>query len=150
MGNLGMSTTRGVMRNHQGVVLAAFGSFLGHYLILFVELMAMLEELDLATQLGFNVLEVESDSTIVVSWANSHCQVWWGYVYLLGRIHTLSSDPSIVIRNVFQEGTFATDFMANWACTHQTHQRFFSIGEPPSSLFGILDLDDRKFSHVRH
>ena len=33
----------------------------------------MLEELDLAAQLGFNVLEVEADSTIVVSWANSHC-----------------------------------------------------------------------------
>ena len=75
--------------------------------------------------------------------------MWWGYVYLLGRIHTLSSSPSIVISNVFQEGTFATDSMANWACTHQTHQRFFSTRDLPSSLFGILDLDDIKFSHVR-
>ena len=75
--------------------------------------------------------------------------MWWGYVYLLGRIHTLSSGPSIVISNDFQEGTFATDSMANWACTYQTHQRFFSTGDLPSSLFGILDLDDLKFSHVR-
>ena len=52
-GNPGMATIGGVLRDHQGMVLAAFSSFLGHQSILFTELMALLEGLDLASQLGF-------------------------------------------------------------------------------------------------
>ena len=84
-GNPGMTTTGGVLRDHQGVVLAAFGSFLGHQSILFAELMALLEGLDLAAQLGFSNLEVESDSA-TVSWAISNRFVRWDFAYLLGRV----------------------------------------------------------------
>lgn len=45
--NPGMFVVEGVLRDHQGVVLAAFGSFLGHEPILFAELMAILEGLDI-------------------------------------------------------------------------------------------------------
>ena len=48
-----MATTSSVLRDHQGMVLTAFGSFLGYQSILFTELMALLEGLYLATQLGF-------------------------------------------------------------------------------------------------
>ena len=50
------------------MVIAAFGSFPGHKPILYTELMAVCEGLELAIQLGHSVLEVESDSTVVVSW----------------------------------------------------------------------------------
>ncbi|KAK9203888.1 hypothetical protein WN943_014145 [Citrus x changshan-huyou] len=48
-------------------VLAAFGYFLGHQLILFVGLMAVCEGLNLTVQLGYFVFEVESDSATVIS-----------------------------------------------------------------------------------
>ncbi|KAH9778337.1 transcription factor BIM1 [Citrus sinensis] len=48
-------------------VLAAFGYFLGHQLILFVGLMAVCEGLNLTIQLGYFVFEVESDSATVIS-----------------------------------------------------------------------------------
>lgn len=48
-------------------VLAAFGYFLGHQLILFVGLMAVCEGFNLSIQLGYFVFEVESDSATVIS-----------------------------------------------------------------------------------
>ena len=53
------------------MVLAAFGSFLGHQSILLAELIALLKSLDLAAQLDFFDLEVKSDLATVVSWAIS-------------------------------------------------------------------------------
>ena len=47
-GNLGMAASGGTLRDHRGVVLAAFGSFLGYKPILYTELMAMCEGLELA------------------------------------------------------------------------------------------------------
>ena len=66
-GNPKMAASGGTLRDHRGVVLAAFGSFLGYKPILYVELMAVCNGLELAIQLGYSVLEVESDSTTVVS-----------------------------------------------------------------------------------
>lgn len=75
--------------------------------------MALLEGLNLATQLCFSDLEVESDSATVVSWANSSSFVRWDFTYLLGRAQALASSSSIIIRHVFREATSTTDFMAN-------------------------------------
>ncbi|KAH9684879.1 hypothetical protein KPL70_013711 [Citrus sinensis] len=150
MGNPGMTATSGVLRDHQGVVLAAFGSFLGHQSILFAELMALLEGLDLATQLGFSNLEVESDSATVVSWAISSRFVRWDFAYLLGRVQALASSPSIIISHVFREATSAANFMANWACTHKTCQRFFNPGDLPAGLSGILHLDTLEIPYIWH
>ena len=66
-GNPGIAATGGILRDHQGDVLAAFGSFLGCQLILYAKLVAICEGLELATQLGYFALEVESDSAAVVS-----------------------------------------------------------------------------------
>lgn len=49
-----MSVAGGVLRDHRGVVLATFGSFLEHQPILFAEVMIVLEGLDLAAQLNFS------------------------------------------------------------------------------------------------
>lgn len=123
-GNPSIFVIGGVLCDCQGVVLAAFGFFLGHQSILYTKLMAMFEALDLVIQPGFNVLEVESNSATMVSQANSHCSIQWEYVYLLGQNRTLSFDPSIVIRHVFLEATSVTDcFMANWTCIHQARQQ---------------------------
>lgn len=66
-GNSSRSIVGGVLRDRQRVILATFVSFLGHQSILFAKLMIMLEELDLAAQFRFNILEIESDSAIMAS-----------------------------------------------------------------------------------
>lgn len=58
-----MASSGGILCDHQGQVLAAFGSFLGYQPIIYVELMVVYEGLDIAVQLGHSVLKVESDST---------------------------------------------------------------------------------------
>lgn len=66
-GNPGLAASGGLLRDHRGVVLAAFGSFLGRQPILYAELRAVCEGLEFAAQLGITMLEVESDSATVVS-----------------------------------------------------------------------------------
>ena len=112
--------------------------------------MALLEGLDLAAQLGFSDLEVESDSATVVSWAISSSLVRWDFTYILGRVRALASRSSISIRHVFREVTSAVDFMANWACSHQTCQRFFNPSDLPTGLSGILHLDTLVIPYIRH
>ncbi|KAL9445387.1 hypothetical protein AB3S75_018391 [Citrus x aurantiifolia] len=145
-----MAATGGVLRDHQGVILIASGSFSGHQSILFAELMALLKGLDLAAQLGFSDLEVEFDSATVVSWAISSSFVRWDFTYILGRVRALASRSSISIRHVFREATSAADFMANWACTHQTCQRFFNLSDLPTGLSGIIHLDTHGIPYIRH
>lgn len=66
-----MAASEGTLRDHRGVILATFGSFLGYKSILYAELMAVYEGLELAIQFGYSVLEVESDSAAVVSWIHN-------------------------------------------------------------------------------
>lgn len=82
-GNPGMAALGGILLDHRGEVLAVFGSLLGHQPILYAELMAVYEGLDLAIQLGHSVLKVESDSTTMVSWIHSQGPVHWDYTYSL-------------------------------------------------------------------
>ncbi|KAH9721044.1 polycomb group protein VERNALIZATION 2 [Citrus sinensis] len=82
-GNPEMAPSGSTLWDHWGVVLAAFGSFLGYKLILYTELMAVCEDLELAIQLGYSVLEIESDSAMVASWIHTQGFVRWKYSYSL-------------------------------------------------------------------
>ena len=75
--------------------------------------MTVYEGLDLAVQLGHSVLEVESNSTTVVSWIHSQSPVHWDYAYSLRRLCDLTSSFPIVVRHVLREVTSAADFLAN-------------------------------------
>ncbi|KAH9710420.1 hypothetical protein KPL70_013480 [Citrus sinensis] len=148
-GNPGMAASGGILRDHHGVALAAFDFFLGHKPILYVELMAVCEGLEVATQLGHSVLEVESDSAMIVSWVHSQGPVRWDYSYPLRRACRLISSASVHVRHVLREATFATDFLTNWACSHRSSRRFFSLQELPRGLSGILRTDAQSIPHVR-
>ncbi|KAH9701287.1 hypothetical protein KPL71_024943 [Citrus sinensis] len=147
-GNPGMAASGGTLRDHWGVVLAAFGSVLGYKSILYVELMTVCEGLELAIQLGYSVLEVESDSATVVSWIHNQGIVRWEYSYSLRRVCRLVMSLPIQVRHVLREATSAADFLANWACTHRTSWRFLSPRELPKGLYGILYLDAHAIPHV--
>ncbi|KAH9750075.1 reverse transcriptase domain-containing protein [Citrus sinensis] len=148
-GNPGMAASGGILRDYRGVALAAFGSFLGHQPILYAELMAVCEGLELAARLGHSVLEVESDSATVVSWVHSQGPVRWDYSYLLRRACRLISSASIQVRHVLREATSAADFLANWACSHRSSRHFSSPQELPRGLLGILHTDAQSIPYVR-
>ena len=144
-----MAASGGILRDHRGVALAAFGSFLGHKPILYAELMAICEGLELASQLGHSVLEVESDSATVVSWVLSQGPVRWDYSYIMRQACRLISSASIQVRHVLREATSAADFLANWACSHRSSRRFSSPQELPRGLLGILRTDAQSIPYVR-
>ena len=101
-GNVGIVEAGRILRDHQGDILAAFGSFLGCQLIIYTELMAVCEGLELVTQLRYSVLKVESHSATVVSWIHSQGPVRWDYIYLLCRVCDLISSSHILIRHVLR------------------------------------------------
>lgn len=110
-----------------GAILATFGSFLGCQSIIYVELMAICEGLELVFQLGYSVLEVQSDSTTIVSWIHSEGLVCRYYPYSLCQVYDLASCSTILVRHVLWKAIFATNFLANWACTHLVHRRFWVL-----------------------
>ena len=122
-GNPGMAAFGGTLWDHRGVVLTAFGSFLGYKPILYAELMVVCEGLEL----GYSMLEVESDSATVVSWIHNQGPVRWEYSYSLRWVCRLVMSLPIQVRHVLREATSAADFLANWACTHQTSRCFFIL-----------------------
>lgn len=80
----------GILRDHRGVFLAAFGFFLSYQPILYAKLMVVCQGLELATQLGYLMVEVEHatqlgypmvevelDLAIVISWIHSWGPVRW-------------------------------------------------------------------------
>ncbi|KAK9183223.1 hypothetical protein WN944_026372 [Citrus x changshan-huyou] len=56
--------------------------------------MAMCEGLELAAQLGYFMLEVESNSSVVVSWIHSQGLVHWNYAYALQQKDEQSRNPN--------------------------------------------------------
>lgn len=125
-------------------VLAAFGYFLGHQLILFVGLMAVCEGLNLTIQLGYFVFEVESDSATVIS-----SFVRWDFVYLFDRVLTSSFDPldllSMFIGKLLQLQILwliGLIFIKNFS-------GLLDYRDLPAGLTSIFHLNTHETSHVR-
>lgn len=148
-GNPGMAVSGDILRDHRGVVLAAFGSFFGCQPILYVELMAMCKGLELVAHMGYLTLEVELYSAMIVSWIHSQGHVRWEYTYLLRRVCSLISSSTILVRHVFHEATSTANFLANWACSRLVSRHFSSPQDLPIGLLGILHLDTQVVPHVR-
>lgn len=79
--------------------------------------MAVCKGLNLSTQLGyfFSCGGVQFGE---VSWITTNAFVHLDFAYLLAKVLTLSSSPSICISQICREATFTTYFMVNQACSH--------------------------------
>lgn len=128
-----------------GVVLAAFSSFLWHKPILYAKPMAICECLELATQFGYSVLEVESDSATLVSWINSHGSCAMGICLYFGSIPHYVFCRFRLGQACSREAISTPDFMANWACTHRVHQCFLSPQAFLSAYLGLLICKHSKY-----
>ena len=148
-GNPGLAATGGLIRDHLGRVLGAFGQFLGYKPILYAELQALLLGLELAVDLGCSSLIVESNSVTVISWVTLNCVSYWDYAYLIARIRHLCSMCSVQLCHVYREANKAADYLANWACTHQEVRHFYAKQDMPSTLTGILALDTDEVPQFR-
>lgn len=129
--------------------MAVFGCYLGRFPILYDELWAVFEGLRLASQLGIDSLEVESDSTTVVSWVLDSSVGRWDYAYLLAQTRQLLHSSAWSIRHVLREANQAADFMANWAYRECLSNIFESSNSLPTGISGITRMDAMQVPHVR-
>lgn len=61
-----MFIASGVLRDHRAMVLTTSGSFLGHQLILLIQLATICEGLDFTVHFGYHDIKVESDLATIV------------------------------------------------------------------------------------
>lgn len=80
-GNPRILASGGVLHDSRGMPMTGFGSFLGYHLILYDELMAISEGLELAVQLGYFMLQVKSNSATAVYWVLSNGLARWGMLF---------------------------------------------------------------------
>lgn len=109
----GNPDTGGILHNHWSVVLATFGSLLGHQHILFAKLIIVCENLNFAIQLGYYEIKAKLDSTTIISSINFYCFARWDFTYLFGRVRALFFGLSILIRHVLWEATSTANFTTN-------------------------------------
>ncbi|KAJ0074622.1 hypothetical protein Patl1_37562 [Pistacia atlantica] len=81
-GNPGNCGGGGVIQDVRGIFRRAFSSSFGHGTNNEAELRALLAGISLCKKLGFNQINIESDSTLIVSWLSSRkCMAWYLWDY---------------------------------------------------------------------
>lgn len=106
-----MSALGDILCDSWGVVLATFGSFLGHRLIFHVDFMAICEGIELVVQLGHSVVEIESDSATMVSWILSRAHVCRDYTDALHHIRALVSSYTILVSHMLRKATSVVGYL---------------------------------------
>lgn len=108
-----MSALGDILCDSWGVVLATFGSFLGHRLIFYVDFMAIYEGIELVVQLGYSVVEIDSDSdsATMVSWILSRAHVCRDYTDTLHHIRALVSFYTLLVRHMLRKATSVVGYL---------------------------------------
>ena len=83
IGNPGLASTGGILRNHMGNWLAGFSLHLGIASNNMAELATVRQGLILAWDMGFKFIQLELDSITVVHWLTGTCVTYPSHMILL-------------------------------------------------------------------
>ncbi|KAJ0094336.1 hypothetical protein Patl1_15029 [Pistacia atlantica] len=112
------------------------------------ELKALIAGVSLCKELGFSQLNIESDSTLVVSWLSSRkCTAWYLWDYW-DELLSLLREVHFIISHQFLEGNTAADFLARRGEEGNsiTFLEFMSL---PRELKGIIRMDKAGLPQLR-
>ncbi|KAJ0029811.1 hypothetical protein Pint_13441 [Pistacia integerrima] len=139
-GNPGSCGGGGVIRDVRGIFKGDFSSSFGHGTNNEVELRALLAGISLCKELGFNQINIENDSTLIVSWLSSRkCTAWYLWDYWVDLL-ILLIDVHFTINHQLREGNSATDFPARRG-EEDNNNTSLDFNSLPRKLKGILRLD---------
>ncbi|KAJ0018521.1 hypothetical protein Pint_09996 [Pistacia integerrima] len=147
-GNPGSCKGGGVIRDVQGIFKGAFSSSFGHGTNNEAELRALLASVSLCKELGFNQLNIESDSSLIVSWLSSRkCTAWYLWDYW-DDLLILLRDVHFTITHQLREGNSAADFLTRRG-EEGNNNTFLDFNSLPRKLKGILWLDKAGLPQLR-
>ncbi|GAU49474.1 hypothetical protein TSUD_91460 [Trifolium subterraneum] len=133
IGNPGISSFGGLIRNAYGAWIHGFFGNLGVTNILHAELMAILKGLLLAWELNIKDLSCYSDFATAIKLITEPVDVWHHYAVILNNIKDiLNRDWQVSILHTFREGNTCAHYLAK----HGAHNNivFTTIAIPPAGL----------------
>ncbi|KAF5202660.1 hypothetical protein FRX31_007753 [Thalictrum thalictroides] len=92
----------GVIRNSEGGLINNYFSFYGRGSNNLAESCALLDGLQLCISLGFNSIEVQSDSLLVINWLKKKIGVPWNLKHIWLTIHQISSPIDMICKHVYR------------------------------------------------
>jgi ribonuclease HI len=144
----GLTRCGGVIRDAHGNWIVGFAKNLGTTNAYIAELWGLYEGLKLANNSGVHQLEVQMDSSIVVT-SIQHGKIGStkGWSIIRKIKHLLNSTWSVRITHVYREANRCVDVLGNLGCTFLHGLHVFN--NPPTEVKMVLDDDFRGVSFPR-
>lgn len=128
-----ITTGGGVIRNHQGDLIAAFSAYYGAGTNNSAELLALKEGMHLCKALHLSPILIESDSTMVVAAIRTAKIDNWRLRYIFRECLTLyTSDLEIV--HGYRQKNMVADRLADVAYKHRRYLEFYRDMDLPSTV----------------
>ncbi|OVA14271.1 Ribonuclease H domain [Macleaya cordata] len=139
---------RGVIRDNQGWIVAAFHRFYGSGTNNLAESRALLDGLDLCSQMGLRRIAVRVDSKLVASWYHYKSDIPWTLLRWWQKIRERAQDLDLVVSHVYREVNAPADFMANMGLSCRSDHNLWS--NFPPRLVGLARLDRLGIPYLRN
>lgn len=146
-GNPGPSGSDDVIKDSFGKILVAFSYFFGERTNMVAECMALMESSCLCQEHGFNHVEVELDSQVLVRMLNSEVATPWKIMEAIAKIQQDNNNGSFQFSHVFREVKVVANALSTLANSTQLHQIFYTI-ELPKDVVGLAILDMKHTPYI--
>ncbi|OVA20883.1 Ribonuclease H domain [Macleaya cordata] len=137
----------GVIRDNQGWIVAAFHRFYGSGTNNLAESRALLDGLDLCSQMGIRRIAVRVDSNLVASWYHYNRNIPWRVLRWWQKIRHLAQDLDLIVSHAYREVNAPADFMANMGLSSRSDRNF--LANFPPHLVGLARLDRMGIPYLR-
>ncbi|XP_010265249.1 PREDICTED: methionine aminopeptidase 1B, chloroplastic-like isoform X2 [Nelumbo nucifera] len=118
-GNPGISRIGRVLRNSDRRILGMFSGRIGNENSLKAELLALLQGLKLAKQLGCRHVEVEGDSKVVISWATNSSHTPWTFKRMIREVEKIAKKVEAEFKWVRRSANGLADGLAKQGALRQ-------------------------------
>ena len=108
------AATGGIFRNYEGVCLGGFSQFLGDANVLYAELIAAMNAIEIAALMGFTNVWLESDSQLVILAFKFNIVVPWGLRNRWKNCIHITHRMRFCASHIYREGNICADSLANF------------------------------------
>lgn len=148
MGNLGLSGVGGVIRDHDGNFRLGFSVPIGSCTNTYAEVMGFLFGLQNARHMGFNAIEIEMDSKLIIEWIlTRRCGLWYLEDFWEEIVHYLD-EITFTCSHIYRECNAVADSLAKLGAMGCT-STYYSAFDLPRETRGLLRLDKSSLPNLR-
>jgi ribonuclease HI len=146
-GSFGMNgaSCGGLFREKGGTLIFAFHTEISHISSIFSESMGLLEGLKIVNQMGYNDIEVQVDSLLLMRMVQGQIPFPWRLQRNMLEILSLMESIRACSTHVWREANFPAD----WLASQQGPLKILYPPSIPVELCNLIDKDARGFVYYR-